>query len=159
MHDAVERERRARRIAGGMNTGSEDSDWEEEFVGEMNTFQDLELGSMTPVVRREGNSPRHPPIQLTLGRTWTDFSRSDVGPTSSHPRKLTRQQSRIISFTSLHTVGAHHPRTLSIVPPHNLCLWGLSSHHQRTVSGSLSVSLERYPLENGPASRVLFHGA
>lgn len=56
MHDAVKRERRARRRAEGGNTDSEDTESDEEFKGEMDNFQDLQLGSMTPIVRRENNS-------------------------------------------------------------------------------------------------------
>lgn len=56
MHDA-ERERHARRKADGKNTDSEDTEPEEECRGEMNNFQDLQLGSITPVVRHQDNSP------------------------------------------------------------------------------------------------------
>ena len=56
MHDNVRWMRRARRKAG-KNAGSEDSEPEEESKGEMDNFQDLQLGSITPVVRREDNPP------------------------------------------------------------------------------------------------------
>lgn len=55
MHEAVRRERRARRKAEGENTDSEDTDPEEVFKGEMNNFQDLQLGSIMPLVRRGDN--------------------------------------------------------------------------------------------------------
>lgn len=66
MHDAVKKERRERRKAEGMNTDSEDTDPEEGPKGEMNNFQDLQLGSITPLVCFEDNSPR--PYHLTDSR-------------------------------------------------------------------------------------------
>ncbi|KAF9652770.1 peptidase C14 [Thelephora ganbajun] len=48
MHDA-EREKHARRKAGRKDTDSEDIKSEEESRGEMDNFQDLQLGSITPV--------------------------------------------------------------------------------------------------------------
>lgn len=56
MHDSVKKERHAHHRAEGVNTDSEDTDSGEESKGEMNNFQDLQLGSMTPLVRREDNS-------------------------------------------------------------------------------------------------------
>jgi len=56
MHDNVKRESRARHRAEGNNADSEDA--EEEFKGEMDNFQDLQLGSITPVVRHEAKSLR-----------------------------------------------------------------------------------------------------
>ena len=56
MHDAVKREKRARK-AEGMNTDSDTTDPGEEIEGEMNNFQDIQLGSMTPLVRRGGDWP------------------------------------------------------------------------------------------------------
>jgi hypothetical protein len=38
----------------------EDTEPEDEPEGEMDNFQDLQLGSTTPVVRHEVNSPRLP---------------------------------------------------------------------------------------------------
>jgi len=58
MHDNVKRESRARHRAEGKNTDSEDTEPEEESKGEMDNFQDLQLGSITPVVRHEDNSHR-----------------------------------------------------------------------------------------------------
>lgn len=55
MHSAVQRESRARRKAEGKITDSEDTDPEED-KGEMDNFQDLQLGSITPVVRLGDNS-------------------------------------------------------------------------------------------------------
>ena len=57
MHNNVRRGR-ARRKADGKNTDSEDTDPEEEFKGEMDNFQDLQLGSIMPVVSHETNSLR-----------------------------------------------------------------------------------------------------
>ena len=57
MHDDVKRKRRAYHEAQGVNTDSDNTDPGEEYRGEMNNFQDLQLGSMTPLVRREDNSP------------------------------------------------------------------------------------------------------
>lgn len=47
MHDSVKKESRTRRKADGKRMSSEGTD------GEMNNFQDLQLGSMAPVVRPE----------------------------------------------------------------------------------------------------------
>ena len=58
MHGRVQKERRDRRKGDEKKTDSEDTEPEEEFKGEMDNFQDLQLGSRTPVVRREVNSPR-----------------------------------------------------------------------------------------------------
>ena len=52
MHRRVKKERRARRIANGKNVDPEDAEPE----GEMDNFQELQLGSLSPVVRCEGNS-------------------------------------------------------------------------------------------------------
>jgi len=49
MHGRVQRESRVRRKGDGNKTDSEDTESEEESKGEMNYFQDLELGSTTPV--------------------------------------------------------------------------------------------------------------
>ena len=51
MHRRVKEERRARRIAGGKNADSEGAEPE----GEMNDFQELQLGSLSPVVRCKEN--------------------------------------------------------------------------------------------------------
>lgn len=60
MHE-VKKRRSARPQAEGTSAGSEDIDSEEEPEGEMNSFQDLQLGSMAPLVRREDDSswPSH----------------------------------------------------------------------------------------------------
>ena len=59
MHANVARERRERRRADreakGMDTDSEDAGSDEGSDGEKDNFQDLQLGSMTPLVRREVN--------------------------------------------------------------------------------------------------------
>jgi hypothetical protein len=57
MHASVNRKSRERRRAGANITDSEDTEAEEGHEGEMDNFQDLQLGSMTPVVRREDFSP------------------------------------------------------------------------------------------------------
>jgi hypothetical protein len=57
MHDSVRGRSRARRRGGANITDSEDTEVEEGHDGEMDNFQDLQLGSMTPVVRRKENSP------------------------------------------------------------------------------------------------------
>ena len=57
MHGDVRWVHRARRKAG-KNVGPEDSEPEEESDGEMEHFQDLQLGSITPVVRHGYNSLR-----------------------------------------------------------------------------------------------------
>ena len=62
MHGRVQKERRDRRKGDEKKTDSEDTEPEEEFKDEMDNFQDILLGSMTPVVRREVNSPQLPPI-------------------------------------------------------------------------------------------------
>jgi len=49
MHGHVQRESRARRRGDGNKTDSDDTEPEEEPKGEMNNFQDLQLGSITPV--------------------------------------------------------------------------------------------------------------
>ena len=48
MHGRVQEERRARRKVEG-HTDSEDAEPEED-LGEMDNFQDLQLGSITPLV-------------------------------------------------------------------------------------------------------------
>ena len=59
MHANVRKERRERRRADrkakGMDTDSEGTGSDEGHKGEMHNFQDLQLGSMTPLVRREVN--------------------------------------------------------------------------------------------------------
>lgn len=75
MHNTVRQERRARRKALGKNPNFQDAEPEED-KGEMDNFQDLQLGSITPAVRFEGNSPwfsSDPPSD----RIWTGFSRFD----------------------------------------------------------------------------------
>lgn len=57
MHGRVQRESRARRKGDGKNMDSEGVNPEGEFKGEMDNFQELQLGSITPVVRHEDNSP------------------------------------------------------------------------------------------------------
>ena len=57
MHGYVQRESRARRKGDRKKTDSENTESEEEPRGEMDNFQDLLLGSTTPVVRHEVNSP------------------------------------------------------------------------------------------------------
>jgi len=52
MHNKVKRESHARREANG-HADFEDVELGEESKGEMNNFQDLQLGSITPVVRDE----------------------------------------------------------------------------------------------------------
>ena len=52
MHRRV-KERRARRIADGEKAGREDAEPEEGSEGEMDNFQDLQLGSLSPIVRCE----------------------------------------------------------------------------------------------------------
>jgi len=49
MHRRVQIESRARRKGDGKNTYFEDTEPEEESRGEMNNFQDIQLGSLTPV--------------------------------------------------------------------------------------------------------------
>ena len=55
MHE-VKKRRSARPQAEWTSAGSEDTDSEEEPEGEMNSFQDLQLGSMAPLVRHEDDS-------------------------------------------------------------------------------------------------------
>ena len=55
MHGSVRSDRRAHHKAR-KNAGSKDSELEEETNGEMDNFQDLQLGSITPVVRHEDDS-------------------------------------------------------------------------------------------------------
>lgn len=54
MHCQIRRNRRARRNGNGdgNHTDSEDTEPEEERKDEMDNFQDLQLGSITPLVRR-----------------------------------------------------------------------------------------------------------
>ena len=59
MHGHVKKERQACHEADRKNGGSEDADPGGGFVGEMNNFQDLQLGSITPVVRCEDTPLRH----------------------------------------------------------------------------------------------------
>ena len=53
MYGRVQKEDRAGRKGDGNKTDSEDTEPEEEFKGEMNNFQDLQLGSTGPAVRHE----------------------------------------------------------------------------------------------------------
>ena len=55
MHE-VKKRRSARPQAEGTSAGSENTDSEEEPEGEVNSFQDLQLGSMAPLVRHEDDS-------------------------------------------------------------------------------------------------------
>ena len=55
MHHRYQMESHARHRGGGGNTGSENTESEEESKKEMDNFQDLQLGSITPVVRHEDN--------------------------------------------------------------------------------------------------------
>jgi hypothetical protein len=57
MHDADKRERRARRKADRKAADSEDTETEEEPQDEMDGFQDIQLGSITPVVCGKDRSP------------------------------------------------------------------------------------------------------
>ena len=59
MHGHVKEESHTRHEADRKNAGSEDAEPEGGSVGEMNNFQDLQLGSITPVVRREDTPLRH----------------------------------------------------------------------------------------------------
>ena len=52
----VKEERRAHRIADGKNADPADAEPEEGSKGEMDNFQDLQLGSLSPVVRCEDDS-------------------------------------------------------------------------------------------------------
>ena len=79
MHKAVREEKRARRRANGGHTDSDDTD-PEEGEGEMDNFQNLQLGSLSPVVRLKRNLSYHLP-RLTadvLYRIWTEFSSFDI---------------------------------------------------------------------------------
>ena len=58
MHDHFQKQSRARRKGDGKKTDSEDIELEEESMGEMNNFQNLQLGSTIPVVRHEIDLPR-----------------------------------------------------------------------------------------------------
>ena len=66
MHGQVQRESRARRKGDGKKTDSEDTESEEEPKGEMDNFQDLQLGSRMPVVRHEVDSLRPPSLTTFL---------------------------------------------------------------------------------------------
>ena len=58
MHGRVQEESRARR-RGEAHTDSEETDPEQDRKGEMDNFQDLQLGSITPLVRHQVGSPLH----------------------------------------------------------------------------------------------------
>ena len=89
MHRHVQKESHARRKGDGKQTDSEDTEPEEEPRGEMNNFQDLQLGSTMPVVRHEA-------LQLILASSSNHFS-AGYGPTfriltpDSTPPAHTRQ--------------------------------------------------------------------
>jgi len=53
MHGHVQRESCARGKGDGKEADSVDTELEKEPKGEMNNFQDLQLGSTTPIVRHE----------------------------------------------------------------------------------------------------------
>jgi len=57
MHGQVQKERRAHRKGDRKHTDSEYED-PEERKGEMDNFQELQLGSITPLVRRQVSSSR-----------------------------------------------------------------------------------------------------
>ena len=63
MHDHIQRESRARRKSDWKE--AEDTETEEELKDEMNHFQDLQLGSTTPVVRHEAFNSSWP-LHLTI---------------------------------------------------------------------------------------------
>ena len=54
MHNSVQKQRRAYHKAHGKNLHSEATEFEDK--GEMDNFQDLQLGSLTPVVSFENDS-------------------------------------------------------------------------------------------------------
>lgn len=56
MHGRVQEESRARRKGEG-HTDSEDTEPEQDRKGEMDNFQDLQLGSITPLVRHQIGPP------------------------------------------------------------------------------------------------------
>lgn len=56
MHDNVKKESRARRRAEGKNPDPEDAEPEDGSKGEMDNFQELQLGSLSPLVRFEDDS-------------------------------------------------------------------------------------------------------
>ena len=56
MHGRVLEEHRARRRGEG-HTDSDDTEPEEDRKGEMDNFQDLQLGSITPVVCHKAGLP------------------------------------------------------------------------------------------------------
>ena len=62
-------QRRADRKAKGMDTDSEDTGSDEGPNGEMHNFQDLQLGSMAPLVRRDDHSFSSSLTRLISGRT------------------------------------------------------------------------------------------
>lgn len=83
MHSAVQEERRALRKTHGKNPDFRNTEPEEK--GEMDNFQDLQLGSITPVVRVKDNSPclsshlffaGHEPNFHTLKFNSTPFMRA-----------------------------------------------------------------------------------
>ena len=65
MHGGVQRERRSRRKGYREEADPEDTEPEEEPKDEMNNFQDLLLGSTTPVVRHEAFNSSWPPHLTT----------------------------------------------------------------------------------------------
>jgi hypothetical protein len=78
MHNAVQQDRRTLRKARGKNLNHEDAEPEED-KGEMDNFQDLQLGSITPVVRFRTCSHWLPSDHF-FDRTWTEFSCFDLRP-------------------------------------------------------------------------------
>lgn len=55
MHARVQRESEARRKAHGKNMDLEDAEREEVSEGEVDNFQELQLGSITPLVHCKDN--------------------------------------------------------------------------------------------------------
>jgi len=125
MHGQVQRESRARRKGDGNKTDSEDTEPEEEFKGEMNNFQDLQLGSTIPVVRHEA-------LQFILASS-SDYFSAEYGPTfriltpNSTPPAHTPMQRQFESIPLMQLIyvyDIHHPRTLShMIPARNFHLW------------------------------------
>ena len=79
MHKIVQEEKRARRRANRGHTDSDNTDPEEDG-GEMDNFQNLQLGSLSPVVRLKHNLTHHFPrlTAFVLHRIWIKFSSFEI---------------------------------------------------------------------------------
>lgn len=127
MHKVVREDKRARRRANWGYTDSEDTD-SEEGEGEMDNFQNLQLGSLSPVVRLKCNLTYHfPRLTAFVYRIWIEFSSFDA--------RLNSLGTRIsATIARSHTTHATCPTLPSMHMTFYTHRHSLSYHHDNPVS-------------------------